>query len=51
VLQTGVQIVFAFLLTVAFYPRFQQLGAFEHDTYIVTLLLTVLATIVLRDIP
>ena len=47
VLQTGVQIVFAFLLTVAFTNRFPQLSTAERDIYIGTLLLTVLASALL----
>ncbi|MDH6136863.1 hypothetical protein P3T37_006294 [Kitasatospora sp. MAA4] len=47
VIQTGVQIVFAFLLGLAFTSRFPQLDDFERDTYIATLLLTVLAAAVL----
>ncbi|RAG83368.1 hypothetical protein DN069_22910 [Streptacidiphilus pinicola] len=44
VLQTGVQIVFAFLLGVAFTPRFAQLGDAQQDLYVGTLLLTVIAS-------
>ncbi|MFB6991906.1 DUF6328 family protein [Streptomyces sp. NPDC056304] len=47
VVQTGVQIVFAFLLGVAFTSRFPHLDAFERATYVVTLLLTVVASAVL----
>ncbi|MFD4945428.1 DUF6328 family protein [Streptomyces sp. NPDC058239] len=47
VVQTGVQIVFAFLLGVAFTSRFPQLDAFERNTYVVTLLLTVVSSAVL----
>ncbi|WP_316529626.1 DUF6328 family protein [Kitasatospora brasiliensis] len=47
VLQTGVQIVFAFLLGVAFTPRFGQLGDAQQDIYVVTLLLSVVAAAVL----
>ena len=47
VLQTGVQIVFAFLLTIAFSPRFPQLTTAERDVYVATLLLTVLASVLL----
>lgn len=47
VVQTGVQIVFAFLLGVAFTSRFPLLDAFERDTYVVTLLLTVVASALL----
>nr|WP_308217754.1 DUF6328 family protein [Streptantibioticus silvisoli] len=31
VAQTGAQILFGFLLSVAFTPRFRQLGAFDKD--------------------
>ncbi|MFE4975999.1 DUF6328 family protein [Kitasatospora sp. NPDC056651] len=47
VLQTGVQIVFAFLLGVAFTPRFGQLTDAQQDIYVVTLLLTVVSAAVL----
>ncbi|WBP91889.1 DUF6328 family protein [Kitasatospora cathayae] len=47
VLQTGVQIVFAFLLGVAFTPRFPQLSDAQQDIYVATLLLTVVAAAVL----
>ncbi|MCT2593948.1 DUF6328 family protein [Streptomyces sp. N2-109] len=43
VIQTGVQILFAFLLTLAFTPRFPELDSFQRGTYVVTLLLSVLA--------
>jgi hypothetical protein len=44
VAQTGVQILFAFLLTLAFTQRFTELNTFQRDLYIVTLLLTAAAT-------
>ncbi|WP_199823433.1 DUF6328 family protein [Streptomyces sp. NRRL WC-3742] len=47
VLQTGVQIVFAFLLGVAFTPRFAELTDTQQDIYVTTLLLTVVASAVL----
>ncbi|MFD8784574.1 DUF6328 family protein [Kitasatospora sp. NPDC059599] len=47
VLQTGVQIVFAFLLGIAFTPRFAELTDPQQDIYIATLLLTVVAAAVL----
>ncbi|MFD5467835.1 DUF6328 family protein [Kitasatospora sp. NPDC127059] len=47
VLQTGVQIVFAFLLGVAFTPRFAELSDPQQDIYVTTLLLTVIAAAVL----
>ncbi|MEU9183769.1 DUF6328 family protein [Streptomyces sp. NPDC048484] len=43
VTQTGVQILFAFLLTLAFTPRFPSLDTVQRTTYVVTLLLSVLA--------
>ncbi|GHJ26423.1 MULTISPECIES: DUF6328 family protein [Streptomyces] len=44
VTQTGVQILFAFLLTVAFTPRFQDLGQVDRSIYVVTVLLGAAAT-------
>lgn len=44
VAQTGVQILFAFLLTLAFTPRFAEITTFQRDLYIVTMLLTAAAT-------
>ncbi|MEU8824742.1 DUF6328 family protein [Streptomyces sp. NPDC048636] len=44
VTQTGVQILFAFLLTVAFTPRFADLGTADRTIYIVTVLLGAGAT-------
>lgn len=43
VTQTGVQILFAFLLTLAFTPRFASLDTVQRTTYVTTLLLAVLA--------
>ncbi|MER5178448.1 DUF6328 family protein [Streptomyces sp. NPDC002896] len=43
VTQTGVQILFAFLLTLAFTPRFPSLDTLQRVTYVTTLLLAVLA--------
>ncbi|WP_151475451.1 DUF6328 family protein [Streptomyces albicerus] len=43
VTQTGVQILFAFLLTLAFTPRFPSLDSMQRGTYVTTLLLGVLA--------
>lgn len=40
VIGTGVQILFAFLLSIAFQSRFAQTSSIERDTYLVTLLLT-----------
>jgi hypothetical protein len=37
--QTGAQILFGFLLGVAFTPRFATLGGFDKDLYVVTLVL------------
>jgi hypothetical protein len=37
VAQTGPQILFAFLLTLAFTSRFEQVSAFQRDIYVVTL--------------
>jgi len=45
VIQTGVQILFAFLLTLAFTQRFPRLDEVQRGTYITTLLLAVAATI------
>jgi hypothetical protein len=47
VAQTGVQILFAFLLTLPFQARFDKIGSGERATYIVTLLLTTLASLCL----
>jgi hypothetical protein len=47
VLQTGVQIVFAFLLTMPFSNGFPRLNTFERDIYVGTLLLTMLSSAVL----
>ncbi|MFD8593638.1 DUF6328 family protein [Kitasatospora sp. NPDC059646] len=47
VLQTGVQIVFAFLLGVAFTPRFATLDDARQDLYVLVLLLAVVAAAVL----
>jgi Family of unknown function (DUF6328) len=41
--QTGTQILFAFLLTIAFQPRFQDADAFTHDVYAATLVSSALA--------
>ncbi|MGP3969916.1 DUF6328 family protein [Streptomyces sp. 6N223] len=45
VTQTGVQILFAFLLTLAFTPRFESLDTVQRGTYLVTLLLAVTSTV------
>jgi hypothetical protein len=44
VTQTGVQILFAFLLTVAFTPRFTHLGGGDRAIYVVTVVLGAAAT-------
>ena len=43
----GVQILFAFLLTVPFSQRFEQLGRFERTVFYVTLLATAVSTVCL----
>jgi hypothetical protein len=47
VVLTGVQILFAFLLTLAFTARFSDLGTFATTVYTVTLMSSALATVVL----
>jgi hypothetical protein len=42
--QAGVQILFAFLLTLAFSQRFEDITTFQRNVYIVTLLCTAAAT-------
>ena len=44
VAQTGVQILFAFLLSLTFTERFVRIDEFQRWTYVVTLLLTTLTT-------
>ena len=44
VAQTGVQILFAFLLVVAFSQPFQDAGTYAHAVFAVTLVLTAMAT-------
>lgn len=44
VVQTGAQILFGFLLSVVFMPRFATLSAFERGLYVVTVVLGALAT-------
>ncbi|MFI8193267.1 DUF6328 family protein [Streptomyces sp. NPDC085946] len=44
VAQTGVQILFGFLLSVAFTPLFRDLGTFDHAVYVITVVLGALAT-------
>jgi small-conductance mechanosensitive channel len=45
VIQTGVQILFAFLLTLAFTQRFPSLDTAQRATYVTTLLLSMLAAV------
>ena len=47
VAQTGVQILFAFLLALAFQARFAHVTNFQRDVYVVTLLLCAAATALL----
>ncbi|MFC9324602.1 DUF6328 family protein [Kitasatospora sp. NPDC057015] len=47
VVQTGVQIVFAFLLGLVFTSRFPQLSDYQTGVYLTTLLLTVVASALL----
>ncbi len=44
VLQAGVQILFAFLLTLAFQSSFAKVTQFQRDAYLVTLIAAALAT-------
>lgn len=44
---TGVQILFAFLLSIAFQARFAETTSVQRDLYLVTLLLSALATALL----
>jgi Family of unknown function (DUF6328) len=45
VAQTGVQILFAFLLTLPFTQRFDKVTGFQRDVYFVTLLLSAAASV------
>lgn len=47
VVQTGVQVLFAFLLTAPLAPRFPELSAFQRGTYFTTLLVTGAAVVLL----
>jgi hypothetical protein len=47
VAQTGVQFLFAFLLTLAFTQRFAQITDFQHRLYVVTLMATTVASALL----
>ena len=52
VAQTGVQFLFAFLLTLAFTQRFPQITDFQHWVYVSTLTATAIASALLsRDRP
>ncbi|GHF38379.1 hypothetical protein GCM10018790_15090 [Kitasatospora xanthocidica] len=44
VAQTGAQVLFGFLLSVVFMPRFAQLGGFDRGLYVATVVLGALAT-------
>ncbi|MCP3770018.1 DUF6328 family protein [Streptomyces sp. MAR25Y5] len=44
VAQTGVQILFGFLLSVAFTPLFHELGTFDHVVYVITVVSGAAAT-------
>lgn len=44
VVETGVQILFAFLLSIGFQARFSRTSAFQRDVYVVTLMLSGLST-------
>jgi hypothetical protein len=47
VAEVGVQVLFAFLLGIAFQPRFAEVDGFQRTVYIVTLLLSAVAIAVL----
>src|SRR2546423_2650606 len=47
VAQTGVQILFAFLLTLSFTERFLQIDATQRAIYVITLVLAALTTVLL----
>lgn len=47
VAQTGVQILFAFLLTIAFQQRFPRISAFQRDVYLATLMAAATAAVML----
>jgi hypothetical protein len=47
VIGTGIQILFAFLLGIAFQARFQETSSFERDVYLATLLASGLAAVLL----
>ena len=50
VVQTGVQILFGFLLTVAFQPKFERLSSFQKADYFVTLVAAA-ATLIMLTAP
>ena len=47
VAQTGTQILFAFLLTMAFTPRFVEINEFQRGLYVVILVTAALATVLI----
>ncbi len=47
VAQTGVQILFAFLLTIAFQQRFATIDAFQRGVYVTTLVAAAIAAVLL----
>jgi len=47
VAQTGVQLLVAFLLTIAFSPRFAETTSFQRTVYFTTLMLAITATVLL----
>jgi MFS family permease len=47
VTQTGVQILFAFLLGLSFTPRFATINEFQRDVYVVTLVASAITTALL----
>jgi hypothetical protein len=47
VAQTGIQILFAFLLTIPFQPLFRSLSGFQHAVYLATLLSSGVAVVLL----
>lgn len=44
VMQTGIQLLSGFLLTLPFQPRFAELDRFQHGTYLVLVVLAALST-------
>lgn len=47
VTQTGAQILTGFLLTIPFQQRFEDLDAYQHDVYLVLVVLATLATVLI----